>query len=252
MFSKRSLTGIDQRNIPCDEQPSDCPPSRNLRGGTQAGLYLLRRAGGSPRLLSRRVCAPPTLALGSGLRRFGGALPVSARPGQQPIGIFHRAAAGRSAWGFAGLAGIYVAFRRGDDALWLRGRGHRRCQPCGLAQGDQTRRRRGGGPSRMGHGNQALSRPDARLGRTRRGGPRPRFLDEPLGTGGRADGWRAVWTGFSAGGPNRAKPRARRCAVGAGSRTQGGVRCLGPIFHPAPWSPAGAVRHGKLHAGGFR
>ena len=70
---------------------------RGLAGLSEARPDLLRRSGGAPRLLPRRVRRAPQVARRQELRRPGGAVPVLAGAGQQP-GRHGARARARAGW----------------------------------------------------------------------------------------------------------------------------------------------------------
>ena len=134
-----------------------------LAVATRLGLHLLRRPDRASRLLPRRVRGQAPVARRATLRRPGGALPVPARPGEQP-GRASRSAscapacsAALAAWlGFTlpsalalvlfayGVSGLGATRRR--LAARPEGRGGRRRRPGGLGDGAQPLPR-----SRAGH-----------------------------------------------------------------------------------------------------
>ena len=76
--SPRVATDLGQKTTLCDAPCSNALPAGNLPGRPPVGLNLLRRPRGASGLLPRGVRATARLALGSSLRRLGGAVPVLA------------------------------------------------------------------------------------------------------------------------------------------------------------------------------
>ena len=118
-----------------NEPPRARRAARGVRRRAAARADLVRRPDRAHRLLPRRVRRAPALADERDLRRPGGALPVPARPGQQPGRLRDRHAPRRAAGGARGVARLHAAVgasrwslfawrrRVGDiaDAGWLHG-----------------------------------------------------------------------------------------------------------------------------------
>ena len=133
-------------------------------GGPVAHLGYFRAEFVARRKLARR----------GGLRRHRRALPVPARPGEQPGRHHHRHPARRTARRFRRLARLQRAVGAGDDRFRLWRRAARQYRASRLAARAEDRRGRGRRAGRLGHGAQSLPRPRARDHGGRRGAARAR------------------------------------------------------------------------------
>ena len=143
--------------------------------------YLVRRAGRPSRLLPRRIRQAPPMARRSDLRRPGGAVSVSAGPGEQPGDHGGRAHARRLSWHAGGLDRLHHAVGDCDAGLRLWRRGNRWRDTQRLAARPESRRRGGGGAGGARHDALAGARPPAR-DPCRRGRGRRSGLSHRLGT----------------------------------------------------------------------
>ena len=129
--------GDDTRFAPCNgNRHPHRVAARSAACIPQAGRHLLRRADCSHRIFPRRVRRAPALARRTSLCRSGGAVPVPARPRQQPSRVCHRPHAGRLSWRSLvrsrQIAAILLGAMRGAMAVLPgRHRHHRRdILPC--------------------------------------------------------------------------------------------------------------------------
>ena len=124
------------------------------------------------RLLSRRVCGAPAVALGGAICGAGRALPVPAGARQQPARHRHRDRQSRIPWRLPRVAGIHPAVRGRVGCLRLR-RPRVRWRRRWLARRPQDRGRGRGRLRPVGNGQDADARPNAHhhCRRCRRGAP---------------------------------------------------------------------------------
>ncbi len=152
-----------------DDQATPGRLTRGLPRLPAARPDLLRRPHRPPRLLPQRVRGAAPLVDRAGLRRPGGAVPVPARPRQQPGGLRPGTDARRPLGGARGVDGLHPPL--GDPAGTLRHgrrpvRGTHRPGPDPRSQGHRRGHRR---PCGVGHGTQPLPRPAPRRNRAGRG-----------------------------------------------------------------------------------